>query len=188
MVRDLGGLTWIESGGGPLLLLSSEYLADWEGVDSPSNGRIVQATFRWNGPGTAATDYDRACDIDDYIAAIPVGSGTGLVLNQEPMPTTWQHYDDQIGGLLIRWMQGDAETDVLELLPHSPNPVWEPGHITFTVGSAPLYLFDAVSPGNELDEHLPIALSAGVYLITTALHKPDDRTSFVLHRFTRLDQ
>jgi hypothetical protein len=185
MLHNLGGLTWIESSGGPLLLLSSEHLADWEGVDSSSNGHIVQATFRWNDPSVAATDYDRACDVEDYIAVIPVANGTGLVLNQEPMPTAWWPHDDQIGGLLIRWLQGDPETDVLELLAHLPNLGWESGHITFTVGSSSLYLFDAASPGNELDEHLTIALRAGAYRITTALYEPDNRTSLILHRFTQ---
>ncbi len=186
MIRDLGGMRWVESGSGPLLLLSSELLAEWEGVAIPTNGRIVQANFHRDGPGTATTDYDRACDVEDYIAALPIGGGLGLVLNQEPMATTWQPSDDQAGGLLIRWMYGDPEMDVPELLLHSPAPGWEPEQITFVVGSAPLYLFDAACPGNELDDHLTIVLSAGSYVITTALYEPDDRTSLVLHRFTQL--
>lgn len=64
MLRAYGSeLTWLESDGGPLLLVPSEHLLSWEGIDPPSDGRHIDTQFRWNGPDSPATDYDRACDV-----------------------------------------------------------------------------------------------------------------------------
>ena len=67
-------LHWVETAGGPHLVLPEKYAAAWEGCSTPSGGRIVEATFRCD-PGGPATDYDRACSVAGWIGAIPVGRG-----------------------------------------------------------------------------------------------------------------
>ncbi len=84
---DAGTLLWMESGGGPLLLVPGEYLPFWGGIDPPTDGRQIVAHFRYGGDDAPATDYDRACDVDDYLGVIEVGSGCGVVLGDEPLPT-----------------------------------------------------------------------------------------------------
>ena len=49
--------------------------------------------------GRPASDYDRACDVDDYVGILQVGSGKGIVLGQDPLPATCQALPN--GGLLI---------------------------------------------------------------------------------------
>ena len=66
-------LTWIESAGGPLLALRPDCLPLWEGIDPPSEGRRVEASFRWENASAPATDYDRACDVEGYAGVIQVG-------------------------------------------------------------------------------------------------------------------
>jgi len=107
------GLTWIESNGGPLLVLPCSLLSAWRGTDDPSPGEKVEATFRWN-PAGVATDYDRACDVSDFAGVIPVGSGEALVLADEPLPTTWLPAGD--GGSLARWRFGPDQASVNALL------------------------------------------------------------------------
>jgi hypothetical protein len=83
-------LKWIESTGGPLLLLERALLPYWHG------------SF---GNTTAATDYDRACEIADYVGAIEVGSGIGVVLGEEPFSTTWWRSSEELrNSCIVRWV------------------------------------------------------------------------------------
>src|SRR5690348_5768536 len=101
---------WVTCDGGPLLLVEKKHLFAWEGSDNPSPGRRVEAQFRWN-PNGPATDFDRACDVDDYVGLIDVGVGKGLVLGDETFMTTWLPLKD--GGILVRWVFGKNEESVL---------------------------------------------------------------------------
>src|SRR5260370_41091178 len=85
-----GALQWMQSNGGPLLLVSGEPLPSWEGTEFPSDGRQIEAQFRWNGQAAPATGYDRACDVKEYVGLLTIGVGQGLVLGDEPLSTTWQ--------------------------------------------------------------------------------------------------
>src|SRR4051812_35460794 len=60
MENDQNQLHWVETAGGPQLVLPEACAADWEGGATPSGGRIIQASFGCN-PDAPATDYDRAC-------------------------------------------------------------------------------------------------------------------------------
>jgi Immunity protein 21 len=178
-----GELTWIYSEGGPLLLLSQEHLAAWEGSDPPSGGREVQAIFRYAGVGSSATDYDRACDVTDYLALLGVGQGQGLVLGDEPFQTAWW-LDQHWRGMLVRWRWAEDEASAIQALSRIPDPVWEETGLVFTSSGSPLYLFDSACPGDELLDHLSIDLSQGSYSIATGILQPDRQTSLLLHRFT----
>jgi hypothetical protein len=102
---------WVESNGGPLLLLSVALLADWEGVEPPADGREIIADFRFQPEGPA-TDYDRAADVGQAttIGTLPVGGGTGLVLGDVPYATTWVPFEAGRGGVFIRWDYAPDDT------------------------------------------------------------------------------
>ncbi len=136
-----------------------------------------------------ATDYDRACDIDDYLGLIVVGEGQGLVLGEGRMDTAWWPGDKGDGGILIRWEYGEPGTDVLQALSHIPEDIWQPEPLVFTVGEGPLFLFDSAFRGSDVDDgltndHATVLLPAGEYALATAHYRPDDQTSFVLHRLS----
>ena len=189
MPEKRGKLTWLDIDGGPLLLLSEALLPFWEGSDPPSGGRTAEATFRWGDPDAVATDYDRACDVDDYLGLVDVDGGKGLVLGDEPMSTAWfPRGDDEHEGMLVRWVYADNESSVLSALSQVPDDIWEPTRLTFPVASEPLHLFGAAYPGTEAREKSMLRLAPGDYSIATAQYKPDDRTFLVLHRFTATAQ
>lgn len=174
---------------GPSLLLSGEYLSYWEGSDPPSGGRTVEAVFRWNAENGTATDYDRACDINEYLGTIDVGQGRGLVLGDAPMMTTWlPTMSSTPDGMLIRWRYADDEGSVLAALFRIPDDIWEPEKFTFSICVTPLHLFGASYAGKafHLGEHLIFSLPAGTYALATCEYKPDERTALVLHRFSRV--
>lgn len=106
-------LDWVCNDGGPFLLIPQKHLQAWEGTVPPSNGRVVQAQFRYD-PTIPATDYDRACDVEDYLGLLAVGEGTALVLGDEPVMTAWLPKAN--GGILIRWRYANSEADILAAL------------------------------------------------------------------------
>lgn len=183
MVDQTRTLVWIASEGGPLLLLAREYLQYWEGTEPPTGGRTIEARFRWSGqPDAPATDYDRACDIDDYLGLVNVGPGQALVLGDEPLATTWWSAGET-GGMLVRWRYARDEEAVVQALAHIPETIWEPTQLVLTGGPEPMYLFDAAEPGAEVDEYLVVELGPGQYTLATGVYEPDDYTALVLHRF-----
>lgn len=199
--RSESGLAWMNSEGGPLLLVPGECFSSWGGICPPTDGRQIEATFRWDGADSPACDYDRACDVDGYLALLEIGAGQGLVLGDMPMTTRWQPrvFSDSesagMGGILIRCLYANSDADVMAAVEHVPEAAWVDDGITLVVGQAPLYLMDSATPADELgkfdklgihEDHLKIHLPAGRYAVATAIIEPDPHTSLVLHRLKRM--
>jgi immunity protein 21 of polymorphic toxin system len=194
--RSESGLAWMNSNGGPLLLVPGELRLSWGGVCPPTDGRKIEATFRWDGPDSPACDYDRACDVDGYLALLEIGAGQGLVLGGDPMATAWWPITSagslaNMGGILIRCMYANSDTDIMDGVERVPDTAWVDDGLALVVGQAPLYLMDSATPADELgkfdklgihEDHLKIHLPAGRYTLATAILEPDPHTSLVLHR------
>ena len=161
-------LQWIESASGPLILLEKSLLRHWHGYIED---------------GTSKTDYDRACEIGDFLATLKVGTGYGLVLGEEPFSTTWWNCQQLGQGLLVRWVYAESEARVLDLLESLPSDYSPTKEVEFEVLDGTLILFDAACPGKTIDNSLMIKMCQGRYLIQTVHHNPDDETSLILHRF-----
>jgi len=178
-------LRWIESSGSPLILLPRELIACWEGIALPGPGRAVEARFRWHGDfSKPASDYDRACDINDYLGLLSVGTGFGLVLNDQPLRTCWFAISDS-AGLLVRWDYADDENSVQDSLTKTPGDIWQPTEFSLEVKSGELVLFDSSHQGMEAMEaceFLSILLQPGLYSVDSSEYRPDERTSLLLHR------
>ena len=86
---------WFDNDGGPLIVLPREAVQSWQGSHEPSGGRVVEATLRWRLNSDAATDYDRACDVNNPAAVLDVGSSWGLVLNDISSAAWMQPVVDQ---------------------------------------------------------------------------------------------
>lgn len=178
-------MKWIASAGGPLLLLPVNLRDCWDGIDPPSNNRKVEARFRWKRTADPATDYDRACDVDDYLGILEVGPGTGLVLGGEPMETAWIPQPTEGGGLLVRWMWAEDDASVERALAVVPEKLWQRKPERFAFQAGPLALFDAACSGKQALESIEIDVQGGTYNLETATYRPDDLTSLVLHRLRR---
>ena len=85
---------WIDSDGGPLILMEARLAPHWTGVDGK--------------------DYDRACEVNDYLCVLTVGDGQALVFGEEPMSTAW--LANRNGGTFVRWSYGESQSAVLETL------------------------------------------------------------------------
>ena len=173
---------WIESNGGPLLLLPESLLSAWSGVEVPSDGRVVEATFRSSPTASAASDYDRACDVTEWAAVLPVGAGWGLVLGDEPSPTSW-HPTAERGGVLARWVFAASDAATERALAAVPSDLTWEALGDFPVVATPLLLFDSAEPGLvPLGARAQVTLAPGTYGVAHARYSPDPETEFTLVR------
>jgi hypothetical protein len=166
------------------LLLPSTLLSEWSGIDVPQF-RAVSATFRWNLKEDRASDYDRACDISDYVGVIPVGYGEGLVLNDNPCATAW--LPTEWGGLLVRWEYAENDEAIQDALIRLPNTLaWEPKG-TFHIVGSPQELFNSAEPGEEqVQPRLTLKMAEGMYSVRWVRHAPDASTAFGLIELRRV--
>lgn len=176
-------LPWVNSEGGPLLLLDERDLPSWGGVVDEIEGPRTEQSF---SPGGKRTDYDRACAVRGYLGRISVGTREALVLDYMPMQTTWLPLSGANGGMLARWMFAESEAKFLSWLQAVPRGVFH-HEFRFVVERSPLILFDSAFAGRNvrkpLVEHLLIELDPGTYEIETAIYQPDAKTCLVIHRF-----
>jgi len=168
---DISGRQWIYSGGGPLILLDQLWLNEWQGHDLDQYERGQE------------TDYDRACNIEGYLGLLPVGAEYGLVLNDEPMSTTWWLTETTGNIMLVRWVYAENAVAVTGAMKEPIAVTWIATGIVFTATAGQVILFDSAYAGEKIEESLPIPLTAGSYMVETAEYEPDAKTALVLHRF-----
>ena len=121
MIEKLGDtqdLICISGEGSLLLFLPDSLRSQWSGTDVPTD-RQVTANFRWAGPGTPATDYDRACDVTGCIEKIAVGNGEGIVIADD-YPVHWMPLPQ--GGIFLRIT--DLWEDLRSILPLMEEEMW----------------------------------------------------------------
>ena len=97
---------WIDTAGGPFLLLAERSLSSWRGTE--------RWTFETHGDD--ASDYSRACEITDWIGSISFGEETGYVLGGDIGPISWITTDGLEGGYLVQWLGVDDEAEILPAL------------------------------------------------------------------------
>lgn len=181
-------LKWIQSEGGPLVLISDNSYNLWSGTLKRSlylDNKIEEADDFLNAD---EADYGKACLIQDYLGVVNTGDDIALVLGDEPLLTTVFHAVD--GKVVIaRWYYGESKESVessLRTIDLSSINNWE-SPLTFKLSSNRQYLFDSACHGNALDEesndYLPVNIKEGDYKIWTSIYEPDDKTKLLIHKF-----
>lgn len=170
-------LKWIDSGGGPLILLEESLLCFWGGFEPQ---RIKEDK-------NYSDDYDRACDVEDYVGIIPVGSGYGLVLGQGPFHTGWRPFSETEDGFLVCWVYAENKVDATNSLVILPTSGWEKTKVKFQSAGGKLVLFDSAFDGEHFPEKLDVELAKGFYNIETLHYKPNESMYLIIHRFRLSD-
>ncbi|MFE5843836.1 Imm21 family immunity protein [Streptomyces niveus] len=157
-------LTWLETEGGPLIVVPRTALSHWTGTEG---------------------DYDRACAVMDLVGVLELPHGAeALVLGDEPLSTAYlpEHR------VLVRWCYAESEEGVAEIiLAGLPTTEWDEGPVMSTTGD--LVMFDAAYFGTEvgtLTDSTALELGAGRYRVDSASIEPDQLTFFHVHRFLEL--
>ncbi|MGW2091511.1 Imm21 family immunity protein [Promicromonospora sukumoe] len=134
-------MKWLESTGGPMVVMQASSVAEWSGYRGP--------------------DYDLACSVYDIGMVDAVRAGPAfsvLSLSGGPMSTTWS--DDL--GCVIQWRWAEDEGDLFRAIRSSWDGLeWDVvGSVEWTGG---VRVFDAAIPGDELsgDEFMEWPISDG---------------------------
>jgi hypothetical protein len=162
------GGEWIQSGGGPLVLVAEADLPRWFGGDAVA--------------GESLTDYDHACAVAEYIQPITVRDISVVVIGEEPDATSVTVFD----GLTywVRWRWAPNEDEVWEALSAANLAAldWK-AEGEFEASAERYRLFDSAFPGAESKEFRVVAFEAGRYVIETAVFEPSGEINLMLHRF-----
>jgi Immunity protein 21 len=181
-------MRWISSAGGPLLLLDEGNIECWGGAIDITVAPDVKES---SSSGGTRTDYDRACQIEDWLGRLVVGSGEALVLGGDPMATTWLGAEALDGGMLVRWLFAENEAEVLDNVRALPATAFQSQGL-FSIGESKLLLFDSAFAGRNVrkypTEYLAMQLKRGDYEVGTAVHESDDRMYVVVHRLHLRDR
>lgn len=157
-------LTWLETDGGPFIVVPHAALSHWTGTGG---------------------DYDRACEVMDLVGVLELSDGVeALVLGDEPLPTAYlPEYQ-----VLVRWCHAESGVNVAgTVLAGLPTAEWEEGPVLSTNGA--LVMFDAAYSGTQagtLTCSSVLELGGGRCRVESATLEPDSLTSFRVHRFVEL--
>jgi hypothetical protein len=171
LIEKSGELIWLDTDAGHLILMPAAARPHWSGIEPPPDGREIAVRFRSNAPDAPATDYDRACDIDDYVGVLDVASSWGVVLGQEPLPATWRSMRD--GSVLIARLY-TSEIGTPSHLPDTENLKWTTVGFIDSDGALAV-LFDSTEVGwkEPVFPSLDVGLPAGHYAVEHATFAND---------------
>jgi hypothetical protein len=171
-------LGWHSGQCGPSIVMPTEVMSFWEGTEPPSGGRVVEATFRWDGQ-SIATDYDHACDAEGTF--IPVGSTTAYVLTGTQQLCAFESNDANQQLLLELWAWNDEEPEEVLYRRATEYATALPAEQWKTLGemhcaSGQVWAFHAAYPGVEVlenpEEHIEtpfsFRLKSGTYQVLYA--------------------
>lgn len=146
-------VTFADSEGGPLIVMSESAAPSWQGVFDTAGNAIF---------GKASCDYDRACA--ESFGLIDVGRMKALTLET---PDNSAFVPRAEGALIVRWVGADdADTLISAALALSDDQLAEPvGELPHDGGK--LLMFDSAARGCALDptRTASIDLPAGVYAV-----------------------
>ncbi|MFD5087723.1 Imm21 family immunity protein [Kitasatospora sp. NPDC058406] len=163
MYGEPGVVTWVESLGGPLIVVPEAVLEAWSGSAGNDDG--------------TDDDYDRACAVEGHIGLVQVGSAAGLVLGDEPASTAYLPAQS----VFVRWSAAESEEAMLRSVDAAMRAApWEAGLLWQVPG--PVVLFDSAWTGEECrrEDHVRVDLEAGPYLVRAAYVGPDPQTWLTL--------
>jgi hypothetical protein len=153
-------MRWIESGGGPLIVVPKVALAAWGGSGDSDSAELEDLG-----------DYSRACAVTEYADVIDEGGTQALVLNDDPAATTYLS-DRRV---FVRRLAAESDAAVAEFVEREFGDLrWE-DELRWRVEGECL-LFDSSFSGAEINftEYLEIPLESASYLVHTANIERDD--------------
>lgn len=144
MKKQAKALRFVESEGGPLVMLHTSVLPKWTGAIGGND------------------DYDRICEVRKDVFSY---SGQDALVLEAPTSTACLPTKD--GAVLVRWLGADAAVDLLATLPHVKK--WKKSKQTLKV-TGPMVLFGSDQEGKKLPkkERIDIDLKKGTYTIEGA--------------------
>lgn len=170
----MSSIKWITSGGGPYVLATKHSALSWLGTKGAS------AADR----EPPASDYERACQINDYVGVVAGDPNLVLVIT-EPDEIAWFSIAPD-EGLLVKWIGADSDEQVLETLRGLDFGAFKEFPLRFAIVEPALFVFDSARKLVDIaDNHLEFSLEPGMYAISLLEFKPNERVWLQLIRLKR---
>ena len=153
-------LNYIETEGGPFILLPMELKKSWNGTGDEDEG--------------TPNDYEKAEKLVTKNGVVPLKGGEALILGNAEVTAYWA-LDG--GGVFIQRIMGDDDAEVTAVVEKALGaPGWKKLDFTFDPGKGKLALFDSAYSyeDSDEDERLKIALAPGKYAVETSTAKAKD--------------
>jgi hypothetical protein len=171
-------LKFIDSNGGPLLMLEHDLLPFWGGTDNIGG---LSTTHRNRGPFEGPSDYDRACEIRDWIAPVRVRDGTGLVFSGDDLGLGLARMNNATFLAVRIYYQIEDIDGHIEFAKEHPELFVKEFEVSISSNSATV--FDSAFPGVEVGpQHLKIDILPGIYEVLTYEHKAQNAET-IFHKF-----
>lgn len=136
--------------GGPLLLAPRSPAPFWEGSEMPSAGRVISAASRTVHP--VATDYDRACDVNDGAELLDAGPGWVIVLNSEVAGAAWIPLGDDPASVGVVATSGGSDASLSAIYVSRADGRWTILSESLEIGSGGVCLMHAAGiPNTEAE-------------------------------------
>ena len=125
-------INWIESDGGPHILIERKFLKIWKG----ESDRAFQESMRY---------YEQAGLIDDYIGELKIGLGKCIIISEDVPASTWITKRDTNGTIVVANYIGEGITyDILSTeINNIPDCKYKDTGLVYDVLDRELYLFPA---------------------------------------------
>lgn len=127
---DSNSTKWLETTGGPLLLVSLEQSKKWKGVLGPH--------------------YDLGIQVYDEVETMVIEGCPYVLLGEEAYPTTFLKAKG--GGCIVRWVYGEEDQGMWSLIRQSAHQL-DRSNVATTITTGPsgtLLLFDSSLTGSDL--------------------------------------
>ena len=163
-------LTYVETEGGPFILLPLELKKAWKG----SSDDAAEEDEAQEDDDEEENDYERAEEFLTTVGVLEVGKGEALILGEVEV-TAFQSTPD--GGVFIQRVSGDDPAQVQAAVDKAvKSGKWKVTKHTLDVGKGKLALFDSAYAYEEADEDeiLEVSLAPGSYTIETSRVKEGD--------------
>jgi hypothetical protein len=141
----------------------------------------------WRGDESAKTpsDYERACDIDDYIGIIKSGGRDVLVFGDMPMLLGWKNVDPSTL-IIYRWISAENIEEISKELEKIDISIFESVSNEIDVVDNNLIIMEAAQTGVEGQiTGSKATLIPGKYSVFTEEYHPNKETHFILHLLKR---
>jgi hypothetical protein len=176
-------MRWIDTLGGPHILLPKELLSSWRGTEG----------WQDNQDPLDRSDYARACRAgNSWLSMIPCGDGQALILGGDDGLVAWLPLAERAGGILMQWIYATDEEVMVDgafnsLVTEALNgPDIEKTEL-LTGPSGIMRLFDSAEPGDEIrGGYQDLTLEPGRYLVRAAYVEDPRKFATVIRQISML--
>jgi hypothetical protein len=182
---QINGLRFVDTDGGPLIVIPHRVLQQWNGIDPPRDGRTINVPRQFDRT-QPATDYDRACNAPSPVSTIDVGGVGALVLGSYVDNAAWHPLTRGTGvGAFVRVESVDDKKSVLPMLDRADFEGETIAVDEWRIDDR-LRLFDATADGSDMGtEGIDIEVPVGTYAVHTWRHFEPGIARVVVHRLIR---